>query len=257
MGRCSWDRGHILGLVRPTPTQYTLLSRLYRIVESRLRPCLERLGLRTVVEAEGSYAKGTLLSDKWEIDVFVVVDADRRWIREESLGVLLDCLQGLPVVTKYSQHPYVTVSLMGMEADVVPVKMVGSPGEALGVERTPFHTRWVRERITEDLADEVRLLKSFLKGIGVYGAETARGGFSGYLAEVLTITYGGFMEVLREASRWRPPVRVDPVGHGDWGVLERKYRGYPLIVVDPVDPVRNLAGAVTLRSLSTCLLYTS
>jgi len=206
------------------------------------------------VEAQGSYAKGTLLSDKWEIDVFAIIDADRGWIQGEAPSILLDCLHGLPLVTKYSQHPYVTVSLMGMEADIVPVRMARDPKEARGVERTPFHTRWVRERITEVLADEVRLLKSFLKGVGVYGAETARGGFSGYLAEVLTITYGGFIEVLREASAWRPPIRLDPEGHGDWGILEEKYRGDPLIVVDPVDPGRNLASAVTIKSLSTFIL---
>ena len=245
----------VLEALRPTRFQLAMLTRLYGLIESRLSPCPAAAGVVGRVEAVGSFAKGTLLSDKWEIDVFLLLEGvDDAWIEGRARSLLYTCLHGLPVISKYSQHPYVTLAMMGMEADIVPAKLVSDPSQARGVERTPFHTRWVKERINPRLADEVRLLKSFLKGIGVYGAETARGGFSGYLAEVLTIGYNGFRGVLEEAATWRPPVIIDPHGAGDPDALARRYRDSPLVIPDPVDPGRNVGAAVTMRSLATFIL---
>ncbi|MCE4611562.1 MAG: CCA tRNA nucleotidyltransferase, partial [Desulfurococcales archaeon] len=249
----------VLPRLRPSRLQLALLERLYGIVRGRLEGCreLSRLGGEWRVTLQGSMAKGTMLSDKWEIDVFVLVDGGREAIGRWGEKVLRRCLRGLPIVVRYSEHPYVTVAMMGLQADVVPAPKARSPAEARGgVERTPFHTEYVASRISRRpcLADDVRLLKSFLKALEVYGAETHIAGFSGYVAELLVIAYGGFRGVLREAARWRPPVYVDPEGVGDEGALRRRYRDSPLIVVDPVDPERNAAAAVSTRSLATLVL---
>lgn len=244
----------VLGAIRPSNQQLRVLDKFYSTVKSRLESCAEARGLKAVVEAEGSYAKGTLTSDKWELDVFLLIEGvDREWIRREGERLLLECLRGLPVEARYAEHPYVTVKLMGLEADVVIAPRVSWPGEGgTGVERTPFHTRWVRERLGRNpcLADDIRLFKAFLKGIGAYGAETRVGGFSGFLAEVLVIYHGGFRNLLKEASRWRPGVYIDPLGLGDEGELRRRYPDSPLLVPDPVDPRRNAAAAVTARRLA-------
>ena len=248
----------VLEAVRPTRLQVLLLSRFLETLKSRLEPCLAREldGVEWRVEPVGSFAKGTLLRDKWELDVFILIDAGRDWIRSNAEGLLRRCLSGLPVMAKYSEHPYLTVHLMGLEADVVPAPLLREPRGAMGVERTPFHKRWVAERLSRNpcLADDVRLLKSFLKGIGAYGAETRVGGFSGYLSEVLVIAAGGFRGLLEEASRWRPPVYFDPEGWGSEERLRRRYPDSPLLVPDPVDPERNVAAAVTRRRLAEFVL---
>ena len=244
----------VLNYIRPTRIQLRLLNNLYRWIRGILEGCLRERGLEAVIESVGSFAKGTLLRDKAEIDVFVLIrNVDDEWIKSEAEGLLRACLAPrVPLLVKYSQHPYVTVELMGLEADIVPALLVDRPRrKGLGVERTPFHTRYVLSRLTACQRDEVRLLKSFLKGLGVYGAEAHVRGFSGYLAELLVITYGSFREVLKEASKWKPPIYVDPEGLGDPQVLARRYPESPLIVVDPVDPERNAAAAVSLESLST------
>ena len=243
----------VLKLVRPSRLQTSLLYRLYNLITSCLSPCLRQRGLRGEITLQGSLAKGTMLSDKWEIDVFIILDgATKDWIRKNGESLLHECLAGcLPVYSRYSEHPYVTGALMGMQADIVPI---GRPEpdrlEGLGVERTPLHTEYVRKRLSPRLRDEVRLLKSFLKGIGAYGAETHVRGFSGYLAELLVIVYGSFRSVLRAASMWRPPVYIDPEGLGDERLLRKKYRDSPMIVVDPVDPHRNAAAAVSKEKLA-------
>lgn len=250
----------VLEAIRPSRIQLRLLSSFYGALKSRLDSCLRKSGLRVVVEAQGSFAKDTLLSDKWEIDVFVLFDGvDDEWIRENSLDAITACLRGLPIVRRYAQHPYVTVIINGLEADVVPTIRLDKPRpRGMGVERTPFHTRYVRGKLEANpcLADDIRLLKSFLKGIGAYGAETHIGGFSGYLAELLVINYGSFRGVLEAASKWNPArtIYVDIEGTGDREALLSKYKDSPLIVVDPVDPQRNAAAAVRLDKLATFIL---
>ncbi len=246
----------VLDRLRPKRLQLMMLERVYRLVKGRLERCLKARGLEAVVEVQGSYAKGTILSDTWEIDVFVLFKGvSDEWVTGNAEALLGSCLSGLPIVSRYAQHPYVTVSLMGVEADVVPGVWTERPRpRGMGVERTPFHTRYVKSRLNPCLADDVRLLKSFLKGIGAYGAETHVGGFSGYLAELLVIALGGFRGVLEAASHWRPPVYIDPSGSGDRGLLEKRYGGSPMIVVDPVDPARNAAAAVRIDKLASLVL---
>jgi tRNA nucleotidyltransferase (CCA-adding enzyme) len=111
-----------------------------------------------------------------------------------------------------------TLVMSGLEADIVPSTEVGDPsksGEKLSVERTPLHTRYVKSRLSECMKDDVRLLKSFFKSIGVYGAESHVGGFSGYVCELLVIRYGSFRKVLEAISRWGPGVYVDVEGKED------------------------------------------
>ena len=244
--------------LRPSRIQLKVLDSFYGMVKRRLENCLEAKGLKAYVEAEGSYAKGTLLSGKWELDIFVLFrGVDDVWVRSESLKVLSECLSPLPFTIKYAEHPYVTLNIMGVEADIVPAVEVEKPRRGgLGVERTPFHTRYVRSKLAESpcMAGEVRLLKSFMEGIGVYGAETGLGGFSGYLAELLAIYYGGFLKVLEGALKWKPQVYIDPEGLGNRELLREKYANSPMIVVDPVDPERNAAASVTLEKLATFII---
>ncbi|GBF08641.1 CCA-adding enzyme [Aeropyrum pernix] len=249
-------RSRVLERIRPTRLQFSMLGRLYSLVARALEECEDlRLSIPAYrVELVGSAAKGTLLRDKWEVDVFLLLEARREEVRRLGESLLRSCLEGrLPYYFKYSEHPYATVSLMGMQADVVPAPLAVDPRDAVGVERTPFHTRYVRSRLEEKpwLVDDILLFKSFLKGIGVYGAETRVGGFSGYLAEVLIIHYGGFEETVKAASSWRPPVMVDTTGgKADLDMLARRYPDSPIIVPDPVDPSRNTAASVTPKRLA-------
>ncbi len=246
----------VLRVIRPTSQQLKILSRIYKLISVKLDRCLSERGLEYTITPVGSYAKGTITSYKWELDVFILFrNVDDKWIMEKSETLLKDCLsRHFPVIIKYAQHPYVTIEIMGIEADIVPALWVEKPRKkGLGVERTPFHTQYVVSRLNDYLRDEVRLFKSFLKGIGVYGAETGVRGFSGYLAEILIIAYNGFRNLLQEASHWKPPVYIDPEGVGDKGKLQNKYKDSVIIVVDPVDPERNTAASVSLKSLATLI----
>lgn len=143
---------------------------------------------------------------------------------------------------RYAEHAYVHAVIDGFEVDLVPCYDVRDPARIKSaVDRTPFHSLYVSERI-KGREDDVLLLKQFMKGVGVYGSDLKTGGFSGYLAELLVIHYGSFLRVLEGASSWRPGIRIDIAKGADISA--------PLVVIDPVDPNRNVAAALTLDRMS-------
>ncbi len=113
------------------------------------------------------------------------------------------------------------------------------------VDRTPFHTQYVRSHLMEEQKGEVRLLKQFAKGIGVYGAEAKVQGFSGYLLELLVLKYGTFLDVLKASAGWRKGTELCLEGRGSKRFEE------PLVFYDPVDLNRNVASALSSNCLAT------
>ena len=249
----------VLERIRPTPAERERVRRSVATFMDALGRVLERLGVGAEAELEGSYAKDTWLSGDVDVDVFLLFDRDTpvEELGPSALTVGREVASELGAVARerYASHPYLEVVYDGIRFDLVPAYRVGGPGEIVTpVDRTPFHTRYVRSRLNERLRDEVRLLKRFMKGVGVYGAEIRVLGFSGYLAELLVIYYGGFLETVRAASGWRPyRTFIDPEGYyRDPGsrLAASKVFNSPLIVIDPVDKTRNVASAVSLQRMS-------
>jgi len=243
----------VLERLRPTRIQLSLLEQFYSLIERKLVTCDLLDGLDFRVELQGSLAKGTILSDTWEIDVFVLFkNVDRPWVHSEGFKRVSECLKTLPTIRRYAEHPYVTVTISGVEADVVPSLDVEDPLKykgRLSVERTPLHTRYVRSKLTGCMRDEVRLLKSFFKSIGVYGAESHVGGFSGYVCELLIVHYGSFIDALRAISEWKPGIHI-AVGDHEKKASRTSKGESPIVIIDPVDPHRNAAAAITIESLA-------
>ncbi len=192
----------------------------------------------------GSTARGTWISGDRDIDVFVRFppDLDRETLERYGLAV------GHATVPdgqeEYAEHPYVTGVVEGFEVDVVPCFRLESATDIRSaVDRTPFHTRYLAERLDDDLAADVRLTKQFMKGIGVYGSDLRTRGFSGYLTELLVCEYGGFEPLLVAATEWSPPIDLDPETHGQASFDD------PLVVIDPTDPERNVAAVCDVENV--------
>ncbi len=242
--------------LKPGPEEYERLWGFARRLASDLSSLLcAWLGCEPRVE--GSLAKDTWLSGMTDVDVFLVFP--KEYCLSLTTRRLIDYLRGVlgdeySVELRYASHPYLRVGRGGLWADVVPACRIREGEEPLTpVDRTPLHTRYVMSVLRDWQRDEVRLLKAFLRSIGVYGAEQEVRGFSGYLAELLVAAYGSFRGVLEAAAEWRPPVRVAPPGTSlsDALSLRKRYPDAVMYVPDPVDPRRNAAAAVSLRSLAT------
>jgi len=231
-------------LVSPSDEERSLLEGTLKEVLERVEGSVRRLGLDAQVVPVGSAVRDTWLPNNRELDVFVLFP--REIGDKEVLGSLIVEIARESFgdyEQNYAEHPYVKVSYKGFEVDLVPAYRI-SPGERVisAVDRTPLHNSYVGSRLRSPT--EVRLLKAFLKSIGAYGAEERVGGFSGYLCELLIIYYGSFLNLLESAVKWGPRVYIDIEGHLNEEYALSSFNG-PLIVIDPVDPRRNAAAALT------------
>lgn len=203
------------------------------------------------VRCVGSVAKGTFLAEP-DIDLFVMFpeDTPRETMEGKGLRIGEDILGGRKM---YAEHPYTTGSYDGFEVDLVPCYKVTSPEKMLSaVDRTPFHTDYVLSKTDAAAKDQIRLLKTFMKGIWAYGAEPNNRGFSGYLCELLVIRYGDFRSVLEAGATWKEGVSISMDKKGPPMVA-------PLVFYDPVDPRRNVASAVHVDTfalfITACKAY--
>ncbi len=186
----------------------------------------------------GSVAKGTFLKNP-DIDIFLLLPSalPREKLKEVGISVGRKVLPD--GFAKYAEHPYWRGVYKGFNVDIVPCYKISDPSEKISaVDRTPFHTEYVKKHLKDWQRDEVRVLKAFLKGIGAYGAEAKIQGISGYLAELLVLKYETFEDVLRNVSRWRKKVYLYLESRGP------KFND-PVVFIDPVDSNRNAASAVS------------
>jgi tRNA nucleotidyltransferase (CCA-adding enzyme) len=200
------------------------------------------------IRIEGSTAKGTRLKGG-DVDIFVYFPkvVGREWIRSKFIEITKDALSEYKSIISYAEHPYLKIIASNLNIDVVPALFVERGDKAItSVDRTRFHTEYIKQHMSPEQRKEVMLLKSFMKGLEVYGAEISVEGFSGYVCELLIIKYGTFLNVIEEASKWIPPVEVK--------IVEGKKHNHYISIPDPVDPNRNASAAVSLKSLVTFIL---
>lgn len=196
----------------------------------------------------GSVAKGTYLKH-FDCDIFVRFDME---YKDKNLSDLLEkALACFPKKERvHGSRDYFRLVHSGTEYEIIPVLRIGRIEDALNItDASPLHVEWVQKHIGH-LADDVRLAKLFCKGRAVYGAESYINGFSGYILEVLTIHYGGFVELLKGAVDWAPGRIIDHTGyyknhHEVMKSLNRAKLESPLILIDPVQKDRNAAAALS------------
>jgi tRNA nucleotidyltransferase (CCA-adding enzyme) len=120
-------------------------------------------------------------------------------------------------------------------------------------DRSPFHTEYITMKLDEKKRDQVRLLKKFLKSLGIYGAEIAKNGFSGYVTEVLIFKYGSFqstLEALSQVQEEKVIISTDPI---DEESVKKAFK-HSIIILDPIDPKRNLGTAISLENFGKFVL---
>ncbi|MFW5902796.1 MAG: CCA tRNA nucleotidyltransferase [archaeon] len=204
----------------------------------------------------GSTARGTYLPEKPDIDIFFYFSPDtkREKLEKEGIKIGKKILKNNKPTTHYAEHPYVKAEVKGIDIDLVPCYEVKEykdnkeelkiEGELLSaVDRTPLHNQYLKENIKDEQKIEVKLLKKFLKNIGCYGADEKTRGFSGYTTELLILKYNTFEETLKAASKWKRNQEIDIEKHG-----EKEFKD-PLVIIDPIDPKRNAAAAISEETL--------
>ena len=197
----------------------------------------------------GSTARETFLTGDSDIDLFVQFPQDASRDRLETAGLDIG-KHALPNPTQdYAEHPYITGMFHDFEVDIVPCFNIDDPSELRSsVDRTPFHTRYLKAALTESLRRDVRIAKRFLKAHSVYGANATTQGFSGFVTELLVLRYGGFKKLLSAVVEWDSVEVIDIENHASSTFSS------PIVVIDPVDPTRNAAAAISETSKSHLII---
>jgi len=242
----------VLRKIKPSQDLRRKILELTNKIESNVRRELEKAGLEAEVRVEGSVAKDTWLSENPDIDIFVRFPPDfpKEKFRTVFLEIAKRATKGAKHIERFAEHPYLEAVVNSVRVNIVPCYASRPTEWKSATDRTPYHTDYVKKRLNEQLCDEIRLLKKFMQGIEVYGAEIKIGGFSGYLCELLTINYGNFIKVLEKFAEWKGKLVIDLENYyedreTDLNLMFKE----PLIVVDPVDESRNVAAAVQKKHL--------
>jgi len=198
-------------------------------------------------ELAGSYAKNTWLPEKADIDIFVKFNkkTSEKDFRRIGTKIGFESLKKYKPYTRYAEHPFVEAVVNGTKVNVVPCYDVNVGEWQSATDRSIHHTKFMSKKLTSSMKDEVRILKKFFLHVDIYGAELAKEGFSGYVAEVLISYFGSFEKTLKKISKWK---KGDIIGKST-----KKFNS-PIVIIDPIDSKRNLGAAISVESLGKFVL---
>lgn len=242
----------VLKRVTPSEKERKSVLSLADTLVRKVKTAAKKARVDAQVRVEGSVAKDTWLQEEPDIDIFVQVPSSmsREAFGTVYLNIAKEATKGFKQVERFAEHPYLEAFVNKTRVNIVPCYRAKRGEWMSATDRTPFHTDYVKPRLNEQLRGEIRLLKRFMKGVGVYGAEIRVGGFSGYLCELLILKYNSFVGVLKSAADLRTAWLIDYEGYykGRESELPKIFEE-PLVVVDPVDKGRNVASAVRKERL--------
>jgi tRNA nucleotidyltransferase (CCA-adding enzyme) len=242
----------ILQRITPNQDERARINALSHKLEQEIQQACQAEGVAAKVRVEGSVAKDTYLRENPDIDVFMRLPTSipRKNLGDIGLKIAKKAAGEAEQVERYAEHPYLEIFTDGYRVDIVPCYDTKAGEWQSATDRTPYHTDYIKTHLTKPMHDEVRLLKKFMQGIEVYGAEIKVGGFSGYLCELLVIENGSFVNVVEAIAAYSKRIVID---------IEDHYKGHerdaallfpePLVIVDPVDKARNVASAVQPQKL--------
>jgi tRNA nucleotidyltransferase (CCA-adding enzyme) len=203
----------------------------------------------------GSVAKGTWLPGIHDIDCFLQFNYQKYRNKSESLSDITEKIVKR-CFSKYQRlhgsRDYFQTTYQGYEIEIIPVLKIINPKMMKNItDVSPLHFTWLSKKTAKSgLQTDIRLTKQFFKANGLYGAESFIQGFSGHVIEVLIIHYGGFVKLLRHATRWKNTVIIDPESRYTdetqlMLLMNDSKLTSPLIVVDPIQPERNASAALS------------
>ncbi len=236
------DYQAILAQIKPTKEEEKQLKQLAASIINKVTiPA-------TKVILGGSGAKDTWLKGTHDIDIYVKFSYKNYAQQSEQLADILYkyVYKKLKVIRLHGSRDYFQLQKDGFMFEIVPILDITKPLEARNItDFSHLHVAYVKKHIQQKqkLADDIRLAKAFAKAQKVYGAESYIQGFSGYVMELLVIRYGSFEKLLKAVASWKKPVIIGNKKEAEQ--LNPAKKASPLILLDPVQPERNAAAALS------------
>jgi tRNA nucleotidyltransferase (CCA-adding enzyme) len=232
----------VLKLIKPDSKEE---KRVEKIIKDFLVKLKKNLDEDASVVIGGSFAKGTWLKNTHDVDIFVIYSENKNisFRLKESLDKSFGKVDRI-----HGSRDYFGIKIKGLNFEIVPVFKITKSTQAKNItDVSPLHVKWVRSKLVDNLADDIRLAKMFSRAQGVYGAETFVKGFSGYALEILTIYYKGFENLLKASLKWKEGDMLNIENRKN--VVLNKSKLSPLIIIDPVQENRNTSSALSKENM--------
>jgi len=222
-------------------------QRVAKIACDLVSQCIEKHAQVVGFELGGSYAKGTWLPGKADIDIFVRFNkkTSEKDFRNIGTKIGFQSLKKHKPYTRHAEHPFVEAVIDGTRVNIVPCYDVNKGEWQSATDRSIYHTKFMSQKLSDAMKGEVRILKKFFLHIEVYGAEMAKEGFSGYVSEVLISYFGSFEKIIKKISELKKGEVI--------GKSIKKFDS-PIVIIDPVDNNRNLGTAISIDNLGKFVL---
>ncbi len=276
----------ILREIIPTEKELDLISGIVKNLKSLLAKKAMELKLEyTHIEPQGSTGiKQTQLRNDFDIDLFIGLKYDlykskfkglsKNKLKKESKKDFLKLCNDWIIKSLdlkefqnprllYAEHPYVTVDYLAqnvkIKLDIVlffdlPLEYIEKNGPITSVDRSPWHGRFIRDNLSKEQKNHVRLLKHFFKACHCYGDKSAVGkvGFFGYIAELLIYHFETIQNLFENFST----LRDKPIDFFNRSEKELEkithFQNDHLIITDPIDMNRNVGSAVAESAYKYC-----
>lgn len=238
-------RKEVLSRIVPSKVERSKVLKSVKAFLDSVNKSLKKNKVSARAVLGGSYAKDTWLSGDYDVDVFVKFNLKHK---DQNISDLLErALKKYKFERLHGSRDYFWV-INDVKYELVPVLDIRKPKDAVNVtDFSPLHVAWVNSK-GKKFKDDIRLVKKFCKASKCYGAESYIRGFSGHVVDILTIYYGGFDKLLKAATKWSAKVVLDYnnalKGKALLLLNKNKTEG-PMVLVDPVQPNRNAAAALT------------
>ncbi|MGB9749099.1 MAG: nucleotidyltransferase domain-containing protein [Candidatus Woesearchaeota archaeon] len=230
---------------------------------------LDHKKIRADVVLGGSVAKNVFLKNDFDCDVFVRFNYSDFKKKEKELSNILEMvLSDFKPKRVHGSRDYFQFAFDRVNFEVIPVLKIKSLKQALNImDYSPLHVDWFNKRANNEIRDCVRLLKLFCKAQNIYGAESFINGFSGHVIDIISVYYDSFINVLKTAANYwmekfnnDEKIIIDVNNHHKGKALfvlnKSKIQG-PLVVIDPIDPLRNAAASLSYENFNIFLKASS
>ena len=198
----------------------------------------------------GSGAKGTWLKT-FDADIFALFGYSKFKDKSNKLSDILEKIlrkKFRNLARIHGSRDYFQIKESKFTFEIIPILKISKAEQAKNItDVSPLHSKWVGKH--KKLINEMKLTKQFCQANNVYGAESYIRGFSGYICEILTVYYGSFLGLMKNAAKWNDKVVIDVQkyykGKDVFKIVNTSKLISPLIVIDPVQKDRNAAAALS------------
>jgi len=277
---------NVLEEITPTAQEIALIGDISDKLKKLLDKKAKELHINyTKIEPQGSTGiKQTQIKNDFDIDIFIGLeyqeykskfeDLSKNKFKKESKKEFLDLCNKwiIPSLSLkefenprllYAEHPYVTVDShfedIEIKIDIVlyfdlELELIQKQGPITAVDRSPWHGRFIRDNLSSDQKNDVRLLKQFFKSNHCYGDKSSLGkvGFIGYSAELLIYYFNDILNLFENFDG----LSSNPLDYYNRDMKDLQkiihFQKDYLIIVDPIDKNRNVASAISERAYKYC-----